>query len=179
MLWLGQHHHFFPLGSNKISLSQDKKYLGQRQVGPLFTAGQNYARISRNLRYRTYITVSKTKFCLFWFNDDVFLFLFDLDTLKLNLLNFKYGINQAKSSFSKNFLQMLQYQIVMGPGQKFLTRVGSDQALMVWVRIWKISPKNVKFFNFFPFGSKKITSGRVRKYPGQSRVGLLFTAGQK
>jgi len=64
-------------------------------------------------------------------------------------------------------------------GQKFLTRVGSGQPFMVWVRIQKISPKNVKFFNFFPFGSKKIASGRVGKYPGQSRVGLLFTAGQK
>jgi len=50
---------------------------------------------------------------------------------------------------------------------------------MVWVRIWKISPKNVIFFNFFPFGSKKIASGWVGKYLGQSRVGLLFTAGQK
>jgi len=27
---------------------------------------------------------------------------------------------------------------------------------MVWVRIWKISPKSIKFFNFFPFGSKKL-----------------------
>jgi len=26
---------------------------------------------------------------------------------------------------------------------------------MVWVGIWKISPKNVKFFNFFPLGQKK------------------------
>jgi len=52
--------------------------------------------------------------------------------------------------------------IVMGSGQKFLTRVGSGQffvtrvgsgqPFMVWVRIRKISPKNVKFFNFFPFG---------------------------
>jgi len=75
----------------------------------------------------------------------------------------------------------------MGPGQKFLTwvgsgqffvaQVGSGQPFMVWVRIRKISPKNVKFFNFFPSGQKK--SLRVGKYPGQSRVGLLFTAGQK
>jgi len=28
-----------------FSLSQAKKYLGQRQVGLLFTAGQNYARV--------------------------------------------------------------------------------------------------------------------------------------
>jgi len=77
----------------------------------------------------------------------------------------------------------------MGPGQKILTwvgsgqffvaLVGSGQPFMVWVRIRKISAKNVKFFNFFPFGSKKIASGRVGKYPGQSQVGLLFTAGQK
>jgi len=53
----------------------------------------------------------------------------------------------------------------MGPGQIFLNRVrsgeflvawvGSGQPSMVWVWIWKISPKKVKFFNFFPFGSKK------------------------
>jgi len=69
--------------------------------------------------------------------------------------------------------------LVMGPGQKFLTRVGSGQPFMVWVRIRKISPKNVKFFNFLPFRSKKIASGRFGRYPGQSQVGLLFTAGQK
>jgi len=64
-------------------------------------------------------------------------------------------------------------------GQFFVARVGSGQLFMVWAWIWKISPKNVKFFNFFPFGSKKISSGRVRKYPGQRQVGLLFIAGQK
>jgi len=32
---------------------------------------------------------------------------------------------------------------------------GSGLPFMVWVWIGKISPKNVKFFNFFPFGSKK------------------------
>jgi len=80
-------------------------------------------------------------------------------------------------------------RLVKGPGQNLLIRVGSDQffvarvglgqTFIVWVWILKISSKNVKFFNFLPFGSKKIALGRVRKYPGQSRVGLLFTAGQK
>jgi len=59
--------------------------------------------------------------------------------------------------------------IILDPGQPS----------MVWVWIWKSSPKNIKFFNFFPFGSKKISSGQVKKYPGQGRVCLLFTAGQK
>jgi len=52
--------------------------------------------------------------------------------------------------------------------------LGLGQPFMVWVWIWEISPKNVKFFNFFLFGSKKIFSGQVRKYPGQRRVGLLY-----
>jgi len=57
-----------------------------------------------------------------------------------------------------------------------LAWVGSGQSFMGSVGIWKISPKNV---NFFPFGSKKISSGQVRKYPGQRQVCLLLTAGQK
>jgi len=53
----------------------------------------------------------------------------------------------------------------MGPGQKFLTRVGSDQffvarvgsgqPFMVWVRIRKISPKTSNFSIFFHSGQKK------------------------
>jgi len=80
-------------------------------------------------------------------------------------------------------------ELVMGPGQKFLIRVRlgqffvarvvSGQQSMVWVWICKISPKNVKFFNFFPFGSKKISSGRIKKYPGQRQGTLLFTVVQK
>jgi len=57
----------------------------------------------------------------------------------------------------------------------FEARVGSGQPSIVWV--WKISPKNVKFFNFF--GVKKMSSGWVKKCPCQRGVGLLFTAGQK
>jgi len=76
----------------------------------------------------------------------------------------------------------------MGLGKKFLTLVGSEQffvaqvglgqPFMVWVWVWKISPQNIKFFNFFPFG-QKISSGCVKKYLGQRRVSLLFTKGQK
>jgi len=78
-------------------------------------------------------------------------------------------------------IQIFNYtkELVMGPGQNFLTqagsdqffvaRVGSGQLFMVWVWIWKISPKNVKF-QFFPFGSKKISSGGVKKYPGRPLI---------
>jgi len=52
-------------------------------------------------------------------------------------------------------IESTYFLLVMGPGQKFLTRVGSGQPFMVWVCIWKISPKKVKFFNFFPSGQKK------------------------
>jgi len=79
----------------------------------------------------------------------------------------------------------------MGPGQKFLTRVGSGQIFVVRVgssrvsHLWfglefgKFPLKTSNFSIFFPSGQKKIASGRVGKYPGQSRVVLLFTAGQK
>jgi len=59
-------------------------------------------------------------------------------------------------------------KVGMGPDQNFFDPGWVPS--MVWVWIWKISPKNVKFFIFFL---------RVKKYRGQRRVGLLFTAGQK
>jgi len=40
-------------------------------------------------------------------------------------------------------------------------------------------PWKCQIFQFLPFGSKKISSGQVKKYPGQRRFSLLFTAGQK
>jgi len=70
--------------------------------------------------------------------------------------------------------------IVIGLGHFLWLGLGMVRsAIYGYVWIWKISPKNVKFFNFLPFGSKKTSLGRVKKYPGQRRIGLLFTAGQK
>jgi len=65
-----------------------------------------------------------------------------------------------------------------GSGSIFccLSWVGCSGSSLVMVWAWKISPKNP---NFFPLGTKKIASGWVKKYPDQSRVGPLFTAGQK
>jgi len=65
----------------------------------------------------------------------------------------------------------------VGLGQCFVTCVWSGQPSMVWV--WRITPKNAKCFNFLPFRSKIISLGRVKKYPGQRLVSLLFTEGQK
>jgi len=45
----------------------------------------------------------------------------------------------------------------MNPGQKFLTRVGRVSHLWFGFEFGKISPKNVKFLNFFPYGLKKIS----------------------
>jgi len=42
---------------------------------------------------------------------------------------------------------------------------------MVWV--WKIFPKNVKFFNFFASGQKNLFGS------GQGLIGFLFTTSQK
>jgi len=64
--------------------------------------------------------------------------------------------------------------VVMAPGQKFL-----GQPIYGLGLNFKNFYKNVKFSNFFHFSSKKIASGWVGKYSGQSRVSLLFTAGQK
>jgi len=52
-------------------------------------------------------------------------------------------------------------------GSIFVAHDRLGQLLLVWV--WKISPKNTKFFSFFP-------SDWVNKY---RLVSLLFTAGQR
>jgi len=63
-------------------------------------------------------------------------------------------LSPSDGSGSKNF----------DPGRVNFLWLGSGQPFMVWVCISKISPKKPQFF--FPFGSKKIASSRVRKYPG-------------
>jgi len=61
------------------------------------------------------------------------------------------------------------FWLAMGPGQYFVARVGLGQPFMVWVRIWKFSPKYVKFFNFFPLGQKNIF--RLGQNVHRSRAG--------
>jgi len=63
----------------------------------------------------------------------------------------------------------------------FVDRAVSGQASHFWFGsgfgnefLLKISN-----FSFFSLGIKKISSGQVKKYLGQRRAGLLFTAGQK
>jgi len=61
-------------------------------------------------------------------------------------------------------------------GQFFVAWVRSVQPSLVWVWVWKISPKNPKLkINFLPLGQKK-SLWVVSK---STRVGLLFTVGQK
>jgi len=75
----------------------------------------------------------------------------------------------------------------MGPGQKFLTRAVSGQIFVARVgsAIYSLGlnlenfPLKRQIFQFFSLQIKKISSGRVWKYPGRRRVSLLFTAGQK
>jgi len=85
----------------------------------------------------------------------------------------------------------------MGPGKKFWP--GSGQVNFLWLGLgqvnflwlglgqagsfvydlglnWENFPKKCQIFSL---RVKKISSGRVKKYPGQRRVGLLLTAGQK
>jgi len=72
----------------------------------------------------------------------------------------------------------------MGPGQKFLTWVGSGQFFVAQVgsAIFGLGlenfPQKSQIFQFFSFRVKKISSGQVKKYSGQRWVSLLFTVGQ-
>jgi len=80
---------------------------------------------------------------------------------------------------AKNSQQLNPYMLVMGPNQSFLTRVRSGHPSLVWVWIWKISPKNLKFFNFFPFRSKKNIVKSRQKVPGSEPARPLIYYGSK
>jgi len=71
------------------------------------------------------------------------------------------------------------HNLVMGPGQKFLTGVESGQPFMVWVWIGKISPKNVKFLNFFLLQVKKNLLGSGWKVPRSKAGQPLIYSGSK
>jgi len=86
---------------------------------------------------------------------------------------------QSRKAAILNYLSINNGEFKLEMGWVNFLWLGSGQTFMVWVWILKISPKNIKFFNLFPFGSKKIASGRIGKYPGQSRIGLLFIVKSK
>jgi len=67
-----------------------------------------------------------------------------------------------------------------GSGRINFLWLGLDRVSHLWFafEFGKFPPKNVNF-SIFTLWVKKISSGRVRKYPGWRRVGLLFTTGQK
>jgi len=65
----------------------------------------------------------------------------------------------------------------MGLGQKFLTRVGLGQVSLLWFG-FELGKFPLKM-SIFSLHVKSSSSGRVKKYPGQRWVGLLFNAGQK
>jgi len=87
----------------------------------------------------------------------------------------------------ETFLRIIGLGVVMGPGQNFLTQVGSifvtrvrlGQPSIVLVLVWKISPKNITFFNFQSSGQKKYLPVGSKSPRDERWVGLLFTAGQK
>jgi len=70
---------------------------------------------------------------------------------------------------------------VMVPGQKFLPQVGSFFCAQVGSVISEYGkfPQKSQLFNFFTFGSKKISLDLLKKYSGQRQVDPLFTVAQK
>jgi len=118
-------------------------------------------------------------------NTGVLLYIMQIFSVYLHLFNTCVILWQNGGSF---FLSGL----VMGPGQKLLTwvrsgqffcgssGVGSGWVIHLWFE-FKFGKLPLKMSNFsiFALQVKKISSGRVKKYPGCRRVGLLFTASQK
>jgi len=79
-------------------------------------------------------------------------------------------MNKVENNHKKNLFNFKSWESQL---VKFFYpgRVGS--AIWFGFGFWKISPKNVKFFNFFPLESKKISSGRVKRYPVHGRPPLI------
>jgi len=67
---------------------------------------------------------------------------------------------------------------VMGLCQFLAAQFGSGQQSMVWVWVWKISPKNVNFFNFLLFASKNLF-GLGQKVPWSKAGRPLIYCGSK
>jgi len=87
--------------------------------------------------------------------------LFDID------IKVHHGVAMDEMSQATN------WELVMGPGQNFLI-LGLGWVWSATYESGNFPPKTT-----IPSRSKKILSGRVKKYPGQGRVGPLFTVGQK
>jgi len=85
---------------------------------------------------------------------------YEYKSFVINLLHFKNPI-----FLDRNWVSMIKtkFWLVMGRSQFFWTRIGLDQPSLVWVL--KISPKNLKLFNFFPSGQKKSRKIRSKITP--------------
>jgi len=70
------------------------------------------------------------------------------------------------------FFLELQSRFTRSP--KTIAPSDGSGSKVVWVWVWKISPKNPKFFNFFSHQVKKISSGWVKKYLGQSKLAIYY-----
>jgi len=68
--------------------------------------------------------------------------------------------------------------MVMGLGQFLLFRSGRFSHFWFEFGFGKF-PLKIPNFSILLFGSKNISLGRVKRYPGQRRVSLLFTASQR
>jgi len=94
---------------------------------------------------------------------------------RLPVAYFPLSLGQARPIKSNSHLVFLpiifnflvSYIVVMGPGQKFLTRVGSGWVSQLWFGFeFQNSPLKITNFSIFFPSDQKIASGRVGKYPG-------------
>jgi len=100
-----------------------------------------------------------------------FIFIFFKATLITNII----GLENFQGVVKTRAINSSKYQIiVMGQGQ-----VGVGSAIMVWVWISKISPKNVNFFQIFSLRVKKNCFGSGQKVPGSKPGWPLIYCGVK